>query len=112
MSNQLDVSADASKPTRTRYFMLFLVCVLTALNYLDRSNLSVGATDIQREMHISNLQLGFLLSAFFWTYALSQLCGFAGWLAENWERFEGDDLAVLTSVGATLWREGFAQRQK
>lgn len=38
--------------------------------------------------------------------------GFAGWLAQNWERFEGDDLAVLTSVGATLWREGFEQRRK
>jgi hypothetical protein len=38
--------------------------------------------------------------------------GFAGWLASNWERLHGDDLAVLTSVGATLWREGFALRQK
>jgi hypothetical protein len=38
--------------------------------------------------------------------------GFAGWLAENWGIFEGDDLALLTSVGATLWREGFAQRRK
>ena len=39
--------------------------------------------------------------------------GFAGWLAENWERFEGsDDLALLTSVGATLWREAFSQRHK
>jgi hypothetical protein len=40
------------------------------------------------------------------------VAGFAGWLSDNWNRFEGDDLAVLTSVGATLWREGFAQRQK
>jgi len=38
--------------------------------------------------------------------------GFAGWLADNWGRFDGDDLALLTSVGATLWREGFAQRRK
>ncbi|WCM21409.1 hypothetical protein NDK50_08155 [Paraburkholderia bryophila] len=44
---------------------------------------------------------------------LDEACaGFAGWLAQNWERFEGDDQAVLTSVGAALWREGFAQRQK
>jgi hypothetical protein len=39
------------------------------------------------------------------------IAGFAGWLSENWDRY-GDDLALLTSVGATLWREGFAQRQK
>jgi hypothetical protein len=47
------------------------------------------------------------------TVDLDHACaGFAGWLAENWGRFEGDDLALLTSVGATLWREGFALRQK
>jgi hypothetical protein len=46
-------------------------------------------------------------------FSLDDTCAaFAGWLAENWERFEGDDLALLTSVGATLWREGFAQRRK
>ncbi|MFM0693138.1 hypothetical protein PQQ64_12670 [Paraburkholderia graminis] len=38
--------------------------------------------------------------------------GFAGWMAANWEKFEGDDLALLTSVGATLWPERFAQRRK
>jgi uncharacterized protein CbrC (UPF0167 family) len=38
--------------------------------------------------------------------------GFAGWLSENWHRFDGDDLALLTSVGATLWREGFSSRQQ
>jgi hypothetical protein len=44
---------------------------------------------------------------------IDEVCaGFAGWLAKNWGMLEGDDLAVLTAVGATLWREGFAQRQK
>lgn len=44
---------------------------------------------------------------------LDEACaGFADWLAENWGRFEGDDLALLTSAGATLWREGFGRRQK
>lgn len=44
---------------------------------------------------------------------LDEACaGFAGWLAENWGRFEEDDIALLMSVGATLWREEFGQRQK
>lgn len=38
--------------------------------------------------------------------------GFAGWLAEAWPRLSDDDIALLTSVGATLWREGFARRRK
>lgn len=44
---------------------------------------------------------------------LDEACaGFAGWLSGAWNRLEDDDIALLTSVGATLWREGFAQRQK
>ncbi|KVT91923.1 hypothetical protein WK59_03960 [Burkholderia ubonensis] len=33
--------------------------------------------------------------------------GFAGWLAEAWDGLEDDEIALLTSVGATLWAEGF-----
>ncbi|WP_250512670.1 hypothetical protein [Caballeronia sp. INDeC2] len=40
------------------------------------------------------------------------VAGFAGWLADAWERLDDDDIALLTSVGATLWREGFARRGK
>ncbi|ENH6337832.1 hypothetical protein ABWH74_001128 [Burkholderia vietnamiensis] len=44
---------------------------------------------------------------------LSEACaGFAGWLAGKWEQLDSDDIALLTSVGATLWREGFVQKQK
>lgn len=45
--------------------------------------------------------------------SLDETCaGFAGWLAEAWERLCDDEIALLTSVGATLWREGFERRQK
>jgi ACS family D-galactonate transporter-like MFS transporter len=57
--------------------MLFLVCVLTALNYLDRSNLSVAAPIIQKELNLSPVYMGFVFSAFAWTYAGMQIpCGF------------------------------------
>lgn len=38
--------------------------------------------------------------------------GFAGWLAGAWSRLEDDDLQLLTTIGAVLWREGFAQRRR
>ncbi|WP_186191023.1 hypothetical protein [Burkholderia gladioli] len=47
------------------------------------------------------------------TVDLEYTCaGFAGWLARAWERLDDEDIAVLTSVGATLWREGFEARNK
>ncbi|KWC11444.1 hypothetical protein [Burkholderia ubonensis] len=38
--------------------------------------------------------------------------GFAGWLVEAWDRLDDDEIGLLTSVGATLWREDFDRHQK
>jgi ACS family glucarate transporter-like MFS transporter len=63
--------------------VLALLVASGFINYIDRSNLSLGATNIQREFHLDSQQLGLLLGAFFWTYALSQFLGFAGWLVDR-----------------------------
>src|ERR1035438_9916294 len=63
--------------------LLALLFVLSFLNYIDRANLSVGATDIQRDLHISSYQLGLLLSALFWTYAVLQLANISGWVVDR-----------------------------
>lgn len=36
--------------------------------------------------------------------------GFAKWLAGAWEGLNESDVALLTSVGAALLREGYARR--
>ncbi|CAN0626346.1 conserved protein of unknown function [Burkholderia multivorans] len=36
--------------------------------------------------------------------------GFAGWLAGAWDRLGEDEIALLTSIGATMYREGYARR--
>lgn len=35
---------------------------------------------------------------------------FAKWLASAWDDLGATDVALLTSVGAALWREGYARR--
>jgi hypothetical protein len=37
--------------------------------------------------------------------------GFAGWLADAWDQLDEEEIALLTSVGATLWREGHYKRR-
>lgn len=82
----------------TRYSLVLLLLVVSGLlNYADRANLSVGATDIQRDLHLSNYQLGLLLSAFFWTYALAQLCYIAGWLVDRL------NVCLVLAAGIALW---------
>jgi MFS transporter, ACS family, D-galactonate transporter len=81
-----------SKPARqnripsTPIVVLVLLAISAFINYIDRGNLSIAAPLLKDELGISPSKLGFLLSAFFWTYACSQL--FSGWLVDrlnvNW----------------------------
>jgi MFS family permease len=51
------------------------------INYIDRGSLSVAAPAMTREFGLTPTQLGWLLSAFFWTYAFLQIG--AGWLVDR-----------------------------
>jgi MFS transporter, ACS family, D-galactonate transporter len=66
--------------------VVFLLAISAFINYIDRGNLSIAAPMLKDELDISAGQLGVLLSAFFWTYACTQL--FSGWLVDrlnvNW----------------------------
>ena len=64
-----------NKITRIRYGMLALVFMNVVINYLDRSNLSVAATGLGKELKLSSVQLGLIFSAFGWTYAALQIPG-------------------------------------
>jgi len=58
-----------------------LLALSSFINYIDRGNLSIAAPMLRDELSISAAQLGFLLSAFFWTYSTAQL--FYGWLVDH-----------------------------
>ena len=68
--------------SRERIVVLLLV-ISVVINYVDRSNLSLAVPLIQRQFALLPLQIGSLLSAFFWTYALLQISGVAGWLSDR-----------------------------
>ncbi len=67
--------------TRVRYGMLALVFVNVAINYLDRTNLSVAASALSTDLELSPAQLGWIFSAFGWAYAALQIPG--GLLADR-----------------------------
>ncbi|ORM71917.1 MFS transporter [Pantoea rwandensis] len=62
-----------AKPTRTRFSVLAMLFVVTAINYMDRANLSVAGSHIQGDLALSPTQLGLLFSMFTWFYAMSQI---------------------------------------
>lgn len=75
--------------------VLLLLGLSVLINYIDRSNLSIAASLIKDELNISPLQLGTLLSAFFWTYALMQIP--VGWLVDRF------DVRWVFALGFFLW---------
>ena len=85
-------------PTRTRWHIIGLLAVISAVTYLDRLNLSIAGKYIQDEYGMTPQTMGFILSAFVWGYVLSQIVG--GWLGDRY-----GPRAVLTL--AILWWSAF-----
>lgn len=67
------------------------------INYIDRGNLSIAAPLLEKDLALSPIQMGLLLSAFFWTYSLLQLVGFAGWLSDVLP------VGFVLSAGFLIW---------
>ena len=67
--------------TRVRYGILAIIVIATAINYMDRANLSIVAPDVKKDLHISAAELGLIFSAFSCTYAALQIPG--GWVLDR-----------------------------
>jgi len=75
------VQSAVARPTRSRLLIVVLLFVTVVINYLDRSNLSISAPAIRAELALDSVRMGFVLSAFGWTYALLQIPG--GWIVDR-----------------------------
>lgn len=58
---------------------MFWLFVLSAIAFLDRTNLSIAGPQISQEFGLGNVRLGWVISAFLIGYAASQVL--AGWVA-------------------------------
>src|ERR1700680_671240 len=62
----------------TRNFLLVL-CIMYFILYVDRVNLAAAAGVMQKDLGLSNTELGVAFSAFNYSYAAFQIVG--GWIA-------------------------------
>jgi len=70
MSATIEATPKVKSIQRTALAMLV---VAGAVNYIDRATLAVANPLIREELGLSLSQMGYLLSAFLWSYAFSQL---------------------------------------
>lgn len=65
--------------SRVRLFLVFWIFVVSAVAYLDRTNISIASVQLAREFGIDKIHLGWVFSAFLIGYAGFQVP--SGWLA-------------------------------
>ncbi|AEF21071.1 MFS transporter [Pseudomonas fulva] len=98
-----------SKKSNARWVVAGLMWFAIAINYIDRTVLSVAAPELTEEFNLTPEMMGIVLSAFFWSYALLQIP--AGWIADKFGQKMGLGLAVGSwslATAATGLATGFA----
>src|SRR3954463_3544256 len=89
-----DNSADA-RDSHIRYWIIAVLFVVSSINYASRATLSFAAVPLSKEIQISTVQLGYIFSAFGWSYVAGQIPG--GALLDRY----GSPPVYLWSI--TLW---------
>jgi sugar phosphate permease len=69
------------RTSHVRWSVLAIISLMYMITYIDRSNISVAAPAIAKELSLSKVELGLVFSAFIWAYAIGQIPG--GWLADR-----------------------------
>src|ERR1700712_5869874 len=85
----------AERITRKRVLLAFGLFILSAIAFLDRTNISIAGIQISKEYGLGNQRLGWIFSAFLIGYAGFQVP--AGWLASRF----GPRLVI--TLGVVWW---------
>jgi len=86
--------ASGPAPSRTRWKILALLTLISIITYVDRVNISVAARQMMPALGLTQMQMGYVFSAFVLGYALFQIPG--GWLGDRWG-------TRLVLAGAVVW---------
>jgi ACS family glucarate transporter-like MFS transporter len=61
--------------------ILAILFAITTINYADRATIAIAGPELKKLLGLSPVQMGFVFSAFAWSYVLAQLPG--GWLLDR-----------------------------
>ena len=68
-------------PTHGRQILMIYLCSAAAIAYVGRTCLGVASQPVQADLDADLIQMSWLMSAFFWSYAAAQVP--SGWLAHR-----------------------------
>ncbi|MBV9306214.1 MAG: MFS transporter [Acidobacteriaceae bacterium] len=76
------MQSEHSRPHWLHWLALGLLVLSVGINYIDRGNLGVAASSIERDLHFPPDKLGLLSTAFFLTYSLFAIV--SGKILDHW----------------------------
>lgn len=65
----------ALRPGRVRYEVAAILFAVTAISYADRATLSIAGSALQHDLGLNSITMGFIFSAFGWSYVAAQIPG-------------------------------------
>jgi sugar phosphate permease len=80
---------------KIRHLILFILCLMYFIAYIDRVNISVAGPTMRKELGLTPTELGLIFSAFAYPYAAMQIAG--GWMADRFGP------RVVLAVLSLLW---------
>jgi ACS family glucarate transporter-like MFS transporter len=69
----MPVAHSVERRIQVRYFLCFWLFILSAISFIDRTNISIAGLQLSRQFGLGNQRLGWLASAFLIGYATFQL---------------------------------------
>jgi MFS transporter, ACS family, glucarate transporter len=81
MPDSTKTSAVAPRASGARHWILLFAATLAIVTYVDRVCISKAAEDIQRDLGLTKVHMGWAFAAFAWAYALFEIPG--GWLGDK-----------------------------
>ncbi|CAN7475365.1 MFS transporter [Trinickia sp. LjRoot230] len=95
------------RATRVRFLILAMLFLVTTINYADRATVSIAGSAMQKDLGFSPVALGYIFSAFGWSYVVAQLPG--GWLLDKFgsRRVYGASILIWSIFTFTQGTIGF-----
>ena len=94
---------------KATHVVLALLCLMYFITYIDRVNVGTAATDIKKDLGLSNTELGLVFSAYAYPYLVFQVIG--GWVGDRfgprrtlfWCGLVWAAATILTGLVNGLW---------
>jgi sugar phosphate permease len=88
-------AATRSRRLSSTNSVLVLLCLMYAITYIDRVNVSTAASVFKKDLHLTNTEVGLVFSAFAYPYLVFQIIG--GWISDRF------GARITLTVSAIIW---------